>query len=164
MGEDLSLQERESVRTPMQWSDRPNGGFSEGKPGALVRPVIRSGRFNFRRVNVLRESQDPDSLLCAIKQLIAVRKTCPEIGLGTYEVRKTGSRHVLGILHTWKERQLLALHNLSGSAQTVSLEHGMSECILEDDAYRDAYGAFELNPYGFRWFRYDLERTPEDTR
>ena len=43
MGDDLSLPERNSVRTPMQWSDEPNAGFSTASAERLVRPVVSEG-------------------------------------------------------------------------------------------------------------------------
>ena len=63
MGEDLSLPGREAIRTPMQWDDGPNAGFSKARPGDLVRPVITRGPFGSRRVNVRAQQRDPNSLL-----------------------------------------------------------------------------------------------------
>ena len=48
MGEDLSLNERDSVRTPMQWANAKNGGFSPAKPRKLPLPPIRGGEFGLR--------------------------------------------------------------------------------------------------------------------
>src|SRR5262245_14452570 len=50
MGDDLNLPERNSVRTPMQWSDEPQGGFSTAKKTVL--PVISEGPYSYQRVNV----------------------------------------------------------------------------------------------------------------
>ena len=63
MGEDLSLEERLSVPTPMQWANKPNGGFSTAPPAALIRPVISDGKFGYRRVNVVDQQRVPESLL-----------------------------------------------------------------------------------------------------
>ena len=52
MGDDLSQPERNSVRTPMQWSDEQNAGFSTAPPDALIRPVVSSGPFDYRKINV----------------------------------------------------------------------------------------------------------------
>src|SRR4029079_2797893 len=50
MGDDLSLPERQCARTPMQWSDEPNAGFTK-KSRPLI-PVISGGAFGYEHVNV----------------------------------------------------------------------------------------------------------------
>ncbi len=47
MGEDLSLEGRDAVRTLMQWSATPNGGFSTAPESELIRPTIREGDYGF---------------------------------------------------------------------------------------------------------------------
>ncbi len=56
MGEDLSLNEREATRTPMQWTDQPHAGFTSGRKSVL--PVIDSGIFGYRwfRVGTVDET------------------------------------------------------------------------------------------------------------
>ena len=60
MGEDLSLPGRDAIRTPMQWSYQPNGGFSTAEPEKLVRPVIDRGEFGYEKVNVTAQRHGPD--------------------------------------------------------------------------------------------------------
>src|SRR6185437_7704638 len=56
MGDDLSLPEREAIRTPMQWtSESPNGGFSSMARGRMPRRVIAEGEYRYERVNVARQ-------------------------------------------------------------------------------------------------------------
>lgn len=49
MDDDLSLEGRTSVRTPMQWSDTLNGGFSTAQPNALTRLMISEGEYGYKR-------------------------------------------------------------------------------------------------------------------
>src|SRR5213076_1537095 len=57
MREDLSLPDRQAIRTPMQWSGAPNGGFTTSdRP---VRPVIEDGDHGYRKVNVTDQRHDP---------------------------------------------------------------------------------------------------------
>lgn len=60
MGENLALEGRNSVRTPMQWSEAPHGGFSAANINKNV-PVIEDEVFGFRTVNVRRQQQDGSS-------------------------------------------------------------------------------------------------------
>ncbi|WP_051038419.1 alpha-amylase family glycosyl hydrolase [Gloeocapsa sp. PCC 7428] len=90
MGEDLSLPGRNSVRTPMQWSDAPNGGFSNAPADALVRSVIAEGEYGYQRVNVATEQRDPNSLINWMERLIRTRKPCQELGTGLWQILATG--------------------------------------------------------------------------
>ena len=58
MGEDLSLNERDSVRTPMQWDSSTNAGFSRATTEKLILPVIRDGEFGYKKVNVAAQQRD----------------------------------------------------------------------------------------------------------
>ncbi|MEV5447624.1 alpha-amylase family glycosyl hydrolase, partial [Streptomyces sp. NPDC052644] len=63
MGEELSLDGRDAIRTPMQWSYKENGGFSTADPEKLIRPVIDKGDFGYQKVNVTAQRADSTSLL-----------------------------------------------------------------------------------------------------
>ena len=86
MGEDLSLDGREAVRTPMQWDDTANAGFSSAAPDALFRPVTMTGRFGAKKVNVRAQQRDPASLLRWFENLIHTLRSAREIGTGTCSV------------------------------------------------------------------------------
>jgi glycosidase len=89
MGEDLSLEERNSVRTPMQWTSERNGGFSTASKERLRRPVISKGPFRYHRVNVQKSRREPGSLLNRLERMIRTRKEFPESGTGTYRILET---------------------------------------------------------------------------
>jgi maltose alpha-D-glucosyltransferase/alpha-amylase len=72
MGDDLRLKERNSVRTPMQWSEEPQAGFSSAKKTVL--PVISKGPYSYTRVNVEAQRRDPNSLLSWTERMIRLRK------------------------------------------------------------------------------------------
>ena len=80
MGEDLSLDGRMSVRTPMQWSPGPGAGFSTAH--RLVRPIAESA-FGPDRVSVAGQRRSEDSLLRNLSRLIHARREAPELGWGT---------------------------------------------------------------------------------
>jgi maltose alpha-D-glucosyltransferase/alpha-amylase len=63
MGDDLDLEERNSVRTPMQWSDEANVGFQPVPMKNYTGSFISEGEFSYREANVLDQQNQPDSFL-----------------------------------------------------------------------------------------------------
>jgi maltose alpha-D-glucosyltransferase / alpha-amylase len=161
MGDDLSLPERNTVRTPMQWANEENGGFSTAPAKALLRPVVSTGGLAYQHVNVAAQRRDPKSLLNVIERLIRTRKECPAIGWGTCTILDTKVPAVLAHTCQWEDQTILLLHNLSHEPQVVSLDLTQYECdhlidLLDDqDSPPVEEGCFEtrLSEYGFRWYR-----------
>jgi len=161
MGDDLSLEERSAVRTAMQWTDSPNGGFSRAKPDALARPVIRKGEYGFPKVNVEAQRRAPDSLLQWLEHAIQVRRQNKEFGRGIWEVHDTDDVAVFCHSCTDEGRSVVAIHNLADREVEVrvdlsSLEGERLRPLLDpgDDVdLDDGTCSIRLDRYGFRWFR-----------
>lgn len=161
MGDDLSIPGRLSVRTPMQWSDQTNGGFSTAPPGRLIRPVVTNGEFGFEKVNVEAQCRDPSSLLSFIRELIRTRLSCPEIGRGTFAGIDVADPRVFAHICEWEKGAILGVHNLSADECDVSLPIQVSEKGPFSEIFADRdYGAeveisssFQMGPYGYRWLR-----------
>ena len=162
MGENLDVPGRMSVRTPMQWNDDVNGGFSHAPPSALRRPVVE-GRFSPLAVNVASQRRDPDSLLSWIERLIRRRRETPELGWGTWQVLKADSRSILAHRCDWEGRTIVAVHNLGADTEIVRIELGEVPPDARVDDLLDESAAFDgidgntlevkLDGYGFRWLR-----------
>ena len=158
MGEDLSLEGRNAVRTPMQWSPERNGGFSTAAPDALAAPVVSEGSFAYRQVNVRIKYQDPDSFLNWMKRLIAVRRQCPEWGWGTVRVTETNEPGLFVHECEWKGNRLMAFHNLAAKACSARLPRERDSTFLPLLAtvppdFSHQSSLLELDPYGFLWLR-----------
>jgi maltose alpha-D-glucosyltransferase / alpha-amylase len=167
MGDDLNLPGRDSVRTPMQWSDQSNGGFSTAKSTALPHPVITEGEYGYSTVNVALEQQQPASLLNWIGHLIRTRRQCSEFGSGRWQVLLTDEPAVFAHLCEADGTAMLALHNLSNRSCVVTLpkfEYSYRMELFNDNfslpRSEQSYplldrnsGSFHLNAYGYRWFR-----------
>jgi maltose alpha-D-glucosyltransferase/alpha-amylase len=157
MGDDLHLPERDSVRTPMQWSDAPNGGFSAAPAAALTRPVITGGPFGYEHVNVAAQTEDPASQLNWLRQAIAARQRHPEFGRGSCRIIPTDDRRVVALCASWRGQETVAVHNLSESPCLVALDLEFVRDSLPYDHFADreysppASNRFELGPYGYRW-------------
>ena len=169
MGENLDVGDRSAVRTPMQWSDGKNGGFSNARKSKLVAPVVTGG-FAPEHVNATSERNDPDSMLHFIRRLIERYRASAEIGWGSFEALSTDAPSVLAHTVTGAEGRLLALHNFSGEPATVALtltdvdETFRLLDLLGDseptNAGVDGALTITLEGYGYRWLRI----VPSDSR
>jgi maltose alpha-D-glucosyltransferase/alpha-amylase len=163
MGEDLSLPQRDAIRTPMQWADAPQGGFSTA--AETVRPVITKGDFGSQSVNVRDQQGDPASLLSWFQTVLPVLRESPEFGSGQCTVLDTRDERVLGLRYDCPTGVMLAALNLSTDKVTVSLapQEGIADGfpvdVLADRPYPDPGDLTELHldGSGYRWLR--LART-----
>ncbi|MBD1864924.1 MULTISPECIES: alpha-amylase family protein [Trichocoleus] len=159
MGDDLSLPGRTSVRTPMQWSDEPNGGFSDATSDQLPQPVISGGKYSYKEVNVAQGQRDPTALINWIERLVRIRKQCPELGYGTLHILETDTPCVFAHCCAWSDRAVIAVHNLADHDCTVTLKSTDYEHLFDlfgDRPYESLNGdekVVQLSPYGYRWFR-----------
>jgi maltose alpha-D-glucosyltransferase / alpha-amylase len=158
MGEDLSLDERDAVRTPMQWSAEPGAGFSTATK--LVHPLVDEGPFGYRHVNVEDQKRDPDSLLRWTGRMIRLRKETPEIGWGSWRTLDSGSPHVLALAYEWRGNTVLTVHNFADSPREVRLRwRGDADSRLldligyEHAPRRGGRYVVTLQAHGYRWFR-----------
>jgi maltose alpha-D-glucosyltransferase/alpha-amylase len=172
MGDNLKLPERNCARTPMQWSNEPQAGFTIGNKPVL--PVISEGPYGFHHVNVADQRRNPESLLNWMERIIRMRKEVPEIGWGDFKFISTGCRDVLAMLYTWRSNSVLTVHNLCAEPRevTFTLDGDGNACDLtnllsHDHSQPDSDGRHTLllEPYGYRWYRlcglnYLLKRSP----
>jgi len=170
MGDDLDLPERNCARTPMQWSNEPQAGFTESD--SPVMPVISQGPYGFEHVNVAAQKRDPNSLMDWTERMIRMRKEVPEIGWGDFSIIPTGKPEVLAIRYDWRNNSVLFVHNLSAVpteikfGRAAKVDGQLVNLLANDHSTPDASGKHRilLEPYGYRWFRiggldYLLKRT-----
>jgi maltose alpha-D-glucosyltransferase/alpha-amylase len=157
MGDDLKLKERLSVRTPMQWDTTVNAGFSTSQKA--FRPIINTGTYAYHFVNVLSENGDAHSLLNFVKGMINLRKQCPEINNGEWQLLDPGTNKVLVICYSDKGKSVLICHNFDESPQTVTInvptgiKQGTDLLGHMTLKASDHNLTIALAGSGFRWFR-----------
>jgi maltose alpha-D-glucosyltransferase/alpha-amylase len=159
MGDDLQLEERDAVRTPMQWSAEKGAGFSNAPK--LVHPVINEGFYSYNHINVEDQRRDPSSLLNWMTSLIRLRKECPEIGWGKWQIIDTDNNQVLCMCYSWKGRSLIVLHNFSEKPYEIILtskqvgEERPIDLMANVESVVDEKGRHTIimDAYGYRWFR-----------
>jgi maltose alpha-D-glucosyltransferase/alpha-amylase len=159
MGDDLSLNEREAVRTPMHWSEDSQAGFSLNPK--TLHPVISKGPFSCEQVNVATQRRDPNSLFNWTARMIRLRKECPEIGWGEWKILKAGSPCVLAMRYDWRGSSLVILHHFSDKPQEVRIKPGVegAETLVnlldnnESRAKGNGIHRLALEAHGYRWYR-----------
>ena len=156
MGEDLSLPERNPVRTPMQWADAPGGGFTTS--GDPMRPVVEDGPLGYRETNVAAQRNRDGAILSEVRALVATRRACPEIGWGEWSLVPDLPDGVLGLTSRWKGGKIVTLHNFRDQAVKVDAAR-IGGDDLQELLHPNADGSptgeteIEIPPYGYRWFR-----------
>jgi maltose alpha-D-glucosyltransferase/alpha-amylase len=160
MGDDLSLDERDSIRTPMQWADTKNGGFSSASPEDLILPVIKDGDFGYQRVNVAGQQRDRDSLLNWLERATRMRMRTPEFGTGKCTWLETSDTAVLAHRCSGDGSLVFAIHNFSDRAIDVKVNLGDKVEGLFDlfrneahEVASDGSQPFRMEPYGYFWLR-----------
>ena len=98
MGDNIWLEDRDSSRTPMQWTPDRNAGFSVADPGKLYLPVVQSLAYHFSASNVETQLAQGTSLLHWIRNLVHLRKEHPVFGVGSLTVVATDNSSVLAFL------------------------------------------------------------------
>ncbi|GIL12080.1 MAG: hypothetical protein BroJett038_08000 [Chloroflexota bacterium] len=149
MGDDVTLPDRNGVRTPLQWIDGPGAGFSTAP--ALYSPVIGDAVYGYHQVNVQAQQADSTSLLHAVRRMIFARKNLPVLARGSLEWLHDLPLQTLCFWRRSAEGAVLALHNLSDQPLDIPLEPGI---VFSDALYPDVgpvSGSVRLEAYGCRW-------------
>jgi maltose alpha-D-glucosyltransferase/alpha-amylase len=164
MGDDLSLPDRDSLRTPMQWSAGPHAGFTTADEP--VRPVVADAWYGYAKVNVTDQQRDPDSLLRWFEHMVHTLRECPEVGSGT--CTRIAVQHPAVLVHRMDaaEGSLLFLHNLGREDVRVDVgrqpdQHGTPVEVFADRGYPpppEELTDLELGGSGYRWIR--VPRSP----
>jgi maltose alpha-D-glucosyltransferase/alpha-amylase len=161
MGDNVHLGDRNGVRTPMQWSDDRNAGFSTADPTRLYLPVITDPVYSYEAVNVAAQEKLATSPLNTLRRLIAARRRSPAFGRGSIEFLKPRNPSVLAYVRRWQDDTVLIVVNLSGRPQPVelnlaALEGAVPTEMLGDTRFppigREPY-FLSLGPHGFYWLR-----------
>jgi maltose alpha-D-glucosyltransferase/alpha-amylase len=126
------------------------------RPGSPL-PLIIDGAFGYKAVNVADQTEDVDSFLNWMKELIGLRRRCPEWGGGSCHVLDSGEPTVFMHGVEWKGRRLIAAHNLPEKTAAVRLEKEPDSRLtrLWSSRRRDASPEslkIDLEPYGYRWY------------
>jgi len=130
MGDNIWLNDRDSSRTPMQWTPDRNAGFSAADPGKLYLPVVQSLAYHYGFSNVETQLAQQTSLLHWVRNLVHLRKEHPAFGVGGMTVVDTDNPSALAFIRDMSEDEcrpgeraetLLCVYSFSHQPIAVSL-------------------------------------------
>lgn len=143
---------RDNARTPMQWDDSANGGFTTGTPWISSNP-------NYKMINVAKELQDSDSIFNYYKKLIALRKQHEVMVYGKYELLLPDHPEIYAFTRTLGDEKLLVVLNFFGKQPLFELPEELSGAtgeILISNYEVDggtSLNALSLRPYEARVYK-----------
>ncbi|MEJ5944827.1 maltose alpha-D-glucosyltransferase [Pseudokineococcus basanitobsidens] len=131
MGDNIWLDDRDSVRTPMQWTPDRNAGFSTADPGKLYLPTVQSLVYSYGAINVEASLASSSSLLHWVRALLALRRQHPVFGVGTYVPLHADNPAVLAFLRVLDDHEaarsglapetVLCVANMAATPQASAL-------------------------------------------
>lgn len=124
----INYKGRDNARTPMQWNDQENGGFSTGEPWLAVNP-------NFTEINVEQTLADEQSVFYMYKDLIQYRKENETVVRGSYNLLLPDHQSVFVYERVYNENRLLVIANLSTEENTVELPEISKESTIRFSNY-----------------------------
>ncbi|MNS24229.1 Trehalose synthase/amylase TreS [compost metagenome] len=161
MGDNVYLPDRFGVRTPMQWDDNRNAGFSDAKPSQLYFPVIDDpGQYHYQSVNVMAAMENKSSFYWWLVNLITHRERFKAFGRGDIKFLHPNNKKIFTYVREYEGETVLVVANLSKAPQPVELDlqqwagsipveiTGLTPFPkVTDQPYQLSVG-----PYGFFWF------------
>lgn len=164
MGDNIFLGDRHGVRTPMQWTNDRNGGFSRADPASLTLPLIMDPLYGFQAINVEAQARDAHSLLNWTRRMLSVRKQHKAFGRGSLKILFPSNRRILTYVREYNAEGagevILCVANMSRAAQAAELDLtayvGKVPIEMIGGTLFPPIGHLNyqltLPPYGFYWF------------
>jgi maltose alpha-D-glucosyltransferase/alpha-amylase len=163
MGDNIWLNDRDGVRTPMQWTDEANAGFSEASPEELYLPVIESPLYHYKGVNVDAQRQQASSLFHWMRGIMDLYKKCPSLAHGSMTLLEPENERILAYVRETGDETILVVVNLSDRPQLAVLDAapliGRKPFELFGQLpfpeINEAEYTLTMNAYGYYWLRLD---------
>jgi glycosidase len=146
--ESIYARGRDNARTPMQWDDGQNGGFTVGIPWIEVNP-------NFTEINVKSQADDPESILSYYKRLIRMRKENDVIIYGDFQLLLPADKNIIAYIRTLKTTKIIVICNFTTKAVNCELPPEITENKKElmIANYDNCVSDHRLRPYEARMYK-----------
>ncbi|MDS0490068.1 alpha-glucosidase [Lacticaseibacillus paracasei] len=136
----INAKGRDNARTPMQWRDAPNAGFTTSQPWLRVNP-------NYHTINVAAALDDPDSIFYTYQQLIRLRHENDVIVNGRFEAIQNLAPAVMAYYRVLGDTRWLVVVNLSEKQQPLDLNDQLEKTIVTNDVPLQSLTDQTLQPY-----------------
>ena len=156
MGENIWLNDRDGVRTPMQWNASNNAGFSNRVDGKLYLPVINEGNYSYENLNVDQQIKDPHSLFNRLRKLITIRKQHEVFGEQNLSILFKENHAIFAVQRQNDTDNFICLHNFSDRHQDVNLPRLKYNLLHQSENQKSEKINLEenkvsLDPYAYIW-------------
>ena len=142
--ESIYVKGRDNARTPMQWDDTENAGFTTGTPWIKVNP-------NYKTINAKSQTSDENSIFTYYKNLIAFRKEYPVFVDGDFEMLLEENEHLFAYKRTTEDAKLYVFCNFYGETETCDMLEEMKDKKLLISNYAEREDNV-LKPYEARMY------------
>lgn len=138
----LMLRSRDNARTPMQWDDSAQAGFTDGESWIKVNP-------NYKEINAAQQLEDPNSIFHYYQKLIRLRKEKDIIVYGEFEPIYRDDEHIFAYIRRQKQEKLLTVCNFSdkNAGMEIPEEFKGAECLITNLDRTVFEGRIVLKPY-----------------
>lgn len=110
----LNYSSRENGRTPMQWDDTENAGFTTGTPWKKVNE-------NYKAINVAAQDKDPNSVLNHFRKMVRFRNNNKVLVYGNYQILQEEHPEIYAYTRTLNDKKMLVLLNFTDHDSNVTL-------------------------------------------
>ncbi len=141
----IHAKSRDNARTPMQWNDEENAGFTKGKPWIKVNP-------NYNEINAMQQVEDEDSIFNCYKELIRLRRNYPVFVEGDFRMMFAEDENIFAYTREDKDTQLLVVCNFFGETVNCPLEDSVKDMKLLISNYKEFDQMMILRPYEARMY------------
>ncbi len=138
----ICLKGRDNARTPMQWDDSENAGFTTGTPWIGVNP-------NYKTINAEAARADKDSVFHYYRKLIAMRKEEPILAYGHYALLEADNESLYVYTRELDGQKLLVICNFTKDTvgYEIPAEFDGAQILIGNYGREEAQGAIEVKPY-----------------
>lgn len=162
MGDDVTQDDRNGVRTPMQWNTDKNGGFSDADADQLYLPMVPDELFHFSKINVEDQFKDQSSLLHWTMNTISLRKQYKVFGRGDIQFLNPEDLSILAFVRSYETEKILVVINLADQEKTIDFDlkeynpNSLKELFSRTQYHlNEPNHQVKLEPWAYRWFKMD---------
>ncbi len=136
---------RDNARTPMQWDDTENAGFTTGTPWIKVND-------NYKTINAKSQVNDPDSILNCYRKLVSFRKEYPVLVDGSFKLLLAEDENIFAYERKNADETLLVVCNFYGNTVKMPLTEETEDMELLISNYKETEDSSVLRPYEARMY------------